>query len=207
METIRAWAYGSTKEKIMPGTFIGRGVIRKLWVADLDAFRDHLLRLDMKSRHMRFQGAASDDTIAGYVKTTFVRSASVYGYFDAGILRAVAELHPLEGLLSTNAEAAFSVEPAYQEHGIGSELFKTLMTTARNRNIRNVILHCLPHNDRMRRLVRRFKGSVVFDGDELTGTIKVRAPTPLSFFREAITDSTGFAKAVLDAELALLKAS
>lgn len=191
----------------MPGTFIGRGVVRKLWIGDRLAFRDHMLRLDMKSRHMRFQGTISDEGIARYVEATFARSASLYGYFDGGILRAVAELHPLDGTFTTDAEAAFSVEPDYQEHGIGSELFKTLMTAARNRAIRNVILHCLPHNDRMRRLVKRFNGTVIYQDDELKGTIRVRAPSPLSFFREALTDSTGFAKAVLDAELALLKAS
>ena len=37
------------------------GSIRKLWVADTAAFRDHLLRLDPQTRRNRFGMAASDD--------------------------------------------------------------------------------------------------------------------------------------------------
>jgi hypothetical protein len=32
------------------------GVIRKLWVGETDAYRDHLLRLDRESRNRRFSG-------------------------------------------------------------------------------------------------------------------------------------------------------
>ena len=40
------------------------GMIRKLWISETDAYRDHLLRLDPESRHRRFSGAVSDNFIA-----------------------------------------------------------------------------------------------------------------------------------------------
>ena len=33
------------------------GMIRKLWIGERDAYRDHLLRLDTESRRNRFGGA------------------------------------------------------------------------------------------------------------------------------------------------------
>ena len=37
----------------------GGGRIRKLWLGEADAYRDHLLRLDRESRYRRFSGAAA----------------------------------------------------------------------------------------------------------------------------------------------------
>src|SRR4026208_1117074 len=39
------------------------GVIRKLWIGETDAYRDHLLRLDHESRNRRFSGAVSADVV------------------------------------------------------------------------------------------------------------------------------------------------
>ena len=40
------------------------GIIRKLWINETEAYRDHLLRLDRVSRNRRFSGAVSDELIA-----------------------------------------------------------------------------------------------------------------------------------------------
>ena len=37
------------------------GQIRKLWIAEADLYREHLLRLDPKSRRSRFAGAVSNE--------------------------------------------------------------------------------------------------------------------------------------------------
>ena len=36
------------------------GLVRKLWIGEIAAYRDHLLRLDSDSRHRRFSGTVSD---------------------------------------------------------------------------------------------------------------------------------------------------
>jgi len=42
------------------------GMIRKLWISETDAYRDHLLRLDPESSRRRFYGAVSDEFIANH---------------------------------------------------------------------------------------------------------------------------------------------
>lgn len=190
----------------MPGNIIRQGVIRRLWPADRQTFVAHLLRLDSESRRKRFQGYVSDIFLQDYAERAMKPGTVFYGYFDAAILRAVAELHIIKPVWSAEAEAAFSVEAPYQEHGIGSELFKRIMNAARNRSIKFVTLHCLTTNSAMRRLVGKFSGKITFDRDEAVATIPSALPTPMSLMREAINGGVGLAKAMLDEELRLIKA-
>ena len=71
------------------------GVIRKLWIGEANRYRDHLLRLDLESRHSRFGGGVSDQFILDYVDTTFGLGSVVHGFFADGVLRGAAELRPL----------------------------------------------------------------------------------------------------------------
>jgi hypothetical protein len=43
------------------------GMIRKLWVSEIDKHRDHLLRLGSASRRNRFGGGVSDESVHNYV--------------------------------------------------------------------------------------------------------------------------------------------
>ena len=72
------------------------GMIRKLWISETDAYRDHLLRLDPESRRRRFSGAVSDEFIANHASSATGLSVVVHGFFVDGILRGAAELrhHP-----------------------------------------------------------------------------------------------------------------
>ena len=81
-------------------------VIRKLWIAEADIYRDHLLRLDRDSRHGRFGGGVSDDFIRDYVGATFRLNAAGHGFFMDGALRGAAELRPLGPLLAREVAAA-----------------------------------------------------------------------------------------------------
>src|ERR1022692_2637133 len=71
------------------------GTIRKLWIGETDAYRDHLLRLDRESRYRRFSGTVSDDFIAGHAATANVIGVVVHGFFVDGVLRGAAELRPM----------------------------------------------------------------------------------------------------------------
>ena len=68
------------------------GAIRKLWIGETDAYRDHLLRLDRESRYRRFSGAVSDDFIARHAATANEMGVVVHGFFVDGVLRGAAEL-------------------------------------------------------------------------------------------------------------------
>src|SRR5665811_1710596 len=57
------------------------GTIRKLWIGETDAYRDHLLRLDRESRYRRFSGTLADEVIARHAATANAIGVVVYGFF------------------------------------------------------------------------------------------------------------------------------
>jgi GNAT superfamily N-acetyltransferase len=184
----------------------GTGVIRKLWIGEADRYRDHLLRLDADSRHSRFGGGVSDEFIRNYVGTTFGLSAVVHGFFVDGVLRGAAELRPLGPTFVREAEAALSIEHAWQSHGVGSALLGRTLLAARNRGIKTLHMACLANNRRMQELARKFAAELSFDFGGVVGEVAAARPTPLSVLREVIADNCGFATAVLDVHSRMLKA-
>jgi GNAT superfamily N-acetyltransferase len=185
--------------------FADGGLIRKLWIGESARYRDHLLRLDVQSRHSRFGAGVADDFIHNYVETTFGLGAVVHGYFSDGILRGAAELRPLGPGFRREAEAAFSIEPDWQSHGIGSALLDRTLLAARNRGIKTLHMACLANNRRMQELARKFAAELSFDFGEVVGQVAAPRPTPLSVLRELVADNCGFATAVLDVQARMLK--
>ena len=185
--------------------FADGGLIRKLWIGESARYRDHLLRLDVQSRHSRFGAGVADDFIHNYVETTFGLGAVVHGYFSDGILRGAAELRSLGPGFSREAEAAFSIEPDWQSHGIGSALLDRTLLAARNRGIKTLHMACLANNRRMQELARKFAAELSFDFGEVVGQVAAPRPTPLSVLRELVADNCGFATAVLDVQARMLK--
>jgi len=180
------------------------GVIRKLWINETDAYRDHLLRLDHDSRYRRFSGTVSDDFIARHAATANEAGVVVYGFFSDGVLRGAAELRPM-GTFTSEAEAAFSVEQPWQSHGIGTVLLERTLLSARNRGIKSLHMHCLAENQRMRQLARKFDAELSFDFGSVVGEVDPPTSTPLSMLREAMADGHDLAKAILDEQSRLLK--
>lgn len=183
------------------------GLIRKMWIGEAYKYRDHLLRLDPESRHRRFGGGVSEAYIRNYVDTTMWLDALVHGFFVDGTLRGAAELRPLGGRISKEAEAAFSVESEWQSHGVGSMLLERTLLTARNRGISHLHMSCLADNRRMQQLARKFDAELSFDFGDVVGEVEAAHPTPLSVMRELVSDGHGLATAILDAQSRLLKAT
>ena len=119
------------------------GSVRKLWVGEADAYRDHLLRLDPESRHRRFSGAISDEIVVRHAATISEIGVVVHGFFVDGVLRGAAELRHIGSPFSHEAEAAFSIEQPWQSHGVGTELLERTLLSARNRGITAVQMQCL----------------------------------------------------------------
>jgi GNAT superfamily N-acetyltransferase len=177
--------------------------VRKLWPTEADAYRDHLLRLDPDSRHRRFSGAVSDEVIVRHAATIRDFGVVVHGFFMDGILRGAAELR-LAGLLSRVAEAAFSIEAAWQSLGIGTVLLERTLLAARNRGIRRLQMLCLADNSRMQQLARKFAAELSFDFGSVVGEVGPARSTPLSLLRECVDDAYGAAEAMLDAQSNLI---
>jgi GNAT superfamily N-acetyltransferase len=181
------------------------GTIRKLWMGEADAYRDHLLRLDTESRYRRFSGAVSDEYIRRYADKAYDVGTVIHGFFVDGVLRGVAELHPLGSLFSGEAEAAFSIEQPWQSHGVGTVLLERTLLSARNRGCKTLQMHCLAENSRMQALVRKFEADLNFDFGGVTGEVDPARSTPLSVMREVFADANGLASAMFDAQARLLR--
>lgn len=183
------------------------GLIRKMWIGEAYKYRDHLLRLDPESRHRRFGGGVSDAYIHNYIDTTLWLDSIVHGFFAGGKLRGAAELRPIGGRFSKQAEAAFSVENEWQSHGVGSALLERTLLVARNRGIAHLHMACLADNRRMQQLARKFDAELTFDFGEVVAEVEAPHPTPLSLMRELVSDGQGLATAILDAQSRLIKAT
>lgn len=179
---------------------VAPGIIRKLWTGESAAFRDHLLRLDQESRRNRFGSAVSAEFIERYASRVFRTGAIIHGCFVDGELRAAAELYPMGDILPGEAEAAFSVEREFQNHGLGTILLERVILSARNRGIRTLCMNCLAHNRRMQQIARKFDAELSFDTDEVVAELTAPFPTALSLAQEAAADAQGMAGAVLQAQ-------
>jgi GNAT superfamily N-acetyltransferase len=176
------------------------GSIRKLWVSETDAYRDHLLRLDQDSRYRRFSGAVSDEFIARHAATANEIGVVVHGFFVDGVLRGAAELRRNGPLFTPGAEAAFSIEQPWQSHGVGTELLERTLLSARNRGVKLLRMDCLADNQRMQQLARKFDADLKFDFGSVIGEVDPPRSTLLSLMREASADSHGVAAAMFEAQ-------
>jgi len=181
--------------------------VRRLWPSDKELFRDHLLRLDPRSRHLRFGGGMSDEFLVHYSENCFGKGDLVYGAFIDGKLIGAAELRSNRAIWSEQApfgrdiqaEAAFSVEEGYRRRGIGEKLFKRILRAATNHGVETIEIVCLPENVGMQNLAKKFATHFTFEENSLIGRLTARRPTPLSLLREASADAADFGAALFDA--------
>jgi GNAT superfamily N-acetyltransferase len=189
----------------MDELFVDGGTIRKFWLGEAKAYRDHLLRLDPESRRNRFGGAVADEFVAAYAAGAMRVRAVMHGFLVDRVLRGVAELKPFGAAFPTEAEVAFSIEKPWQSHGVGSVLLERTLLAARNRGIKLVHMACLADNARMQQLARKYEAELSFDMGNVVGEVAAPQATPLSVFREMLADGHGFATAVLDVQARLFK--
>jgi GNAT superfamily N-acetyltransferase len=181
--------------------------VRRLWLAAREAFRDHLLSLDPRSRHMRFGGGMSDDFLVRYAENCFGKGDLLYGAFVDGKMVGAAELRSNQAIWSEqapfgrhiHAEAAFSVDQNHRRRGIGEKLFKRILRAATNHGVETIEIVCLPDNVVMQNLAKKFHTQFAFEQNLLTGRLTARRPTALSLIREASGDALDFGAALFDA--------
>src|SRR5262245_15543972 len=144
----------------MPKPLISGSAVRKLWVGETELYRQHLLRLDAESRRNRFGGAVSDEFIRRYSGPSTLNGAVIYGFFVKGVLRGAAELRLLAR--AGEAEAALSVERAWQSQGVGTALLERVLLAVGNRQVKHLHMLCLAENRRMQQLARKIRRTAEF---------------------------------------------
>jgi GNAT superfamily N-acetyltransferase len=182
---------------------ISGGVVRRLWVGETELYRQHLLRLDAGNRRNRFGGAVSDEFIERYAEPSALGDAVIYGFSVDGIVRGAAELRLLAR--PGEAEAALSIERAWQSRGVGTALLERVLLAGRNRKIEHLHMLCLADNRRMQQLARKFDAELSFQSGSVVGEMKAPRPTPISMMRELVEDNIDLATAILDVPVQLAK--
>lgn len=185
----------------------GEGTIRRLWPTETDKFRDHLLRLDKDSRRLRFAHSVSDAFVEDYASRMSEYGSLVYGHVVDGKVRGAAELRRLGDGWGEEAEAAFSVEKAYQDNGVGSDLMGRVVRAARNRRVRRLYMSCLAANAKMQVIAKKHEAVLRFEYGEVIGEILPETPDYFSMVTEAAEDRVGFLIAVLDLQSRMVRAA
>jgi GNAT superfamily N-acetyltransferase len=150
---------------------------------------------------MRFGTPVSDSFIVDYAGRITDMHCLVYGFFKDGEMHAAAEMRQIGDHTSPDAEGAFSVEEAFQNLGIGTDLLGRMLRAARNRGISRLYMNCLAENQKMQRIARKFRAELHFDHGEVVGRVIPAVPTYISLWEEVVEDSNGFVMAVLELPL------
>ena len=176
---------------------------RRLSRADAEHLTGHLLRLDDDSRHARFNAATSDATIRKHVAAIDWERVLFIGYFDQGVLRAVAEMRFNDAFLPQEAELAFSVERPYQNGRLGTNLMSRTLVALRNRGVRTAHIICLLANGRMQKLALRHRADVRAHSGEVFMTIRIPYGDIGSVISEITDEYIGWINTGLDLALGL----
>lgn len=147
------------------------GIIRQLRPSELGQFRAHLLRLDVESRHDRFNGYTDDAFIEAYAERCFRDGTTVVAYVEGDEVFGAAELHERSDIDQPTGEIAFSVERHVQHRGIGRRLFERLLLHARALGYTRLRVTTHPQNEAMKRLARKYAASLRFEDGETVGII------------------------------------
>jgi GNAT superfamily N-acetyltransferase len=164
---------------------------------ELPLLRDHLLRLDPPSRRDRFHGFMDDSFIERYAARCADDGTVIIAYFEDGVVRGAAELHPPDQSSNALPEIAFSVEGRVRRQGVGSILFKKLIAEARLKGYRSLRITTGAQNHAMRALAYKFGAHLIFRHGESTGTIDLKQQPQPQFAGFAIRTSTDVVRAML----------
>ena len=174
-----------------------KGTVRTLsQQEELPLLRDHLLRLDRTSRHDRFHGFMDDSFIERYAEKCANDGTLIIAYFEDGVVRGAAELHPPEQSPDSLPEIAFSVEAPVRRKGVGSILFRKLITEARVKGYRSLRITTGAQNQAMRALANKFGAHLTFRYGESTGNIDLAQQNQPQLVPSAMATAIDAARAI-----------
>lgn len=177
---------------------LGRVTMRKITSLERDLLRDHFLSLDPVSRRMRFCSIVKDAFIVRYVSRIEWLRSTILGAFVDGKLRGVAELIATPEVWSGRAELAISVQPGFQNRGIGASLLERILDMARNRFVSRVEMICLLENHRMQRLAGKNGATLKTSFGAVEGRITPPWPSYLTLMEEAAAEGEAMFRAFMD---------
>lgn len=163
---------------------------------ELPLLRDHLLRLDRTSRHDRFHGFMDDSFLERYAEKCANDGTVVIAYLEDGVVRGAAELHPPQQSDDAIPEIAFSVESKVRRHGVGTVLFRKLVSVARAKGYKSLRITTGAGNDAMRALANKFGAHLSFSHGESTGVIDLSRQSQLELAPSLVVTPIEAAQAI-----------
>ena len=156
--------------------------------SDRDALLAHFLSLDRDDRRLRFGAPIPDVRIQQYVaRLDFERDGLFAVRDDESCVIAVAHV----ALSPRSAEVGLSVLPGHRGQGLGNALFQRAVTFLRNREVREVFVHCLSENGAMVHLARKNGMRTLHSGAESDARLTLAPATVDSFISEWLDDQKG----------------
>ena len=167
--------------------------IRPLAARHRDRILAHLLALPERDRYLRFGYLASDAQITRYVEHLDFERDEVLGIFNRRLrLLAMAHLAYLPPESSpgvARAEFGVSVAANARGRGYGSRLFDLAVLHARNRGVRELVIHALSENTPMLRIAHHAGAQVVRDGGEAQALLRLPADSMASHVEQLMENS------------------
>ena len=143
-----------------------------------------------------------DSFIERYAEKCANDGTVIIAYFEDGVVRGAAELHPPEQSPDALPEIAFSVESSVRRKGVGSILFRKLIAEARAKGYKSLRITTGAQNEAMRALANKFGAHLTFRYGESTGSIDLAkqnqpeaAPSAMATTLEAARAITNFNRA------------
>jgi GNAT superfamily N-acetyltransferase len=143
-----------------------------------------------------------DSFIERYAEKCANDGTLIIAYFEDGVVRGAAELHPPEQSPDSLPEIAFSVEASVRRKGVGSILFRKLIAEARAKGYSSLRITTDAQNEAMRALAHKFGAHLTFRYGESTGNIDLAeqkqaepAPSAMATTIDAARAITNFNRA------------
>jgi RimJ/RimL family protein N-acetyltransferase len=167
--------------------------IRPLAPRHRDRILTHLLELPVRDRYLRFGFAASDAQIAQYVERLNFERDEVLGIFNRRLrllaMAHLAYLAPEPDQAESRAEFGVSVAANARGRGYGSRLFDLALLHARNRGVRELVIHALSENIPMLRIAHKAGAQVVRDGSEAQALLRLPPDSVASHVEQLVETS------------------
>jgi RimJ/RimL family protein N-acetyltransferase len=154
---------------------------------------DHLIRLPLNDRYLRFCNTLSDEGIAKYVDRIDLRSttgeACFAVYDDEKNVVGLCHIAPYADDDGA-AEMALSVDEDYRKNGIGDVLFYRGILHCESLGIKKIYMNCLASNTPIQRLARRHGMKVTTDYGESVAALNLKDNNAILAFLESVQNDT-----------------
>jgi len=154
---------------------------------------DHLLRLPLNDRYLRFCNTLSDEGIQRYVDRIDLRATdgeACFAVFDDS-RRVVGLCHVAPYSDDKEAaELALSVDENFRKNGIGDVLFHRGILHCESLGIKKIYMNCLASNTPIQKLARRHSMKVTTDYGESVAALNLNDRNAVIAFLESVQNDT-----------------